>query len=210
MKTLYASDLSLKEVHRLFGFQRRYNNSFIPLLSLKPTTESEQQELIQIAKDFDYYLIEGKVAEGQVKILTVAPLLRLAGFYRYPIQMTLEESIAEINIEDEDTKITGRIDLLAVNKAQRIGKNALFWVLIVETKNNKAAPSAGLPQLLAYAHESLKIQPAVWGLITNGELYQFVYIEGGNTPTYQLMPFLNLMETESGIKILQVLKAISK
>jgi len=29
----------------------------------------------------------------------------------------LEESIADIDIEDEDTKITGRMDILVVNKA---------------------------------------------------------------------------------------------
>jgi hypothetical protein len=31
--------------------------------------------------------------------------MRLAGFYRYPVKILLEESIADIDIEDEDTKL---------------------------------------------------------------------------------------------------------
>ena len=65
--------------------------------------------------------------EGLVKALTIFPLLRLAGFYRPPIKLSLQESIAEINIEDEDTTITGRIDILAVNKEQKIIANVFFW-----------------------------------------------------------------------------------
>jgi hypothetical protein len=91
MTLLQAKNLSLADIHRLFDFQRQYNNSFTPILSLEPLTESEQQELIQIRNDFDNYLIEGRVSEGLVKALTIFPLLRLAGFYRYPIKISLEE-----------------------------------------------------------------------------------------------------------------------
>ena len=50
----------------------------------------------------------------------------------------------------------------------------------------------------------------VWGLTTNGMQYQFVLIRQGNPLTYQQMPLLNLMDSESAIKLLQVLKAICK
>jgi hypothetical protein len=46
MTTLNTSNLSLDDVHRLFGFQGQYNGSFTPLLSLEPITEVEQQELM--------------------------------------------------------------------------------------------------------------------------------------------------------------------
>ncbi len=42
--------------------------------------------------------------------------MRLGGFYKYPLKIRLEENINDIYIEDEDTKITGRMDILAVNK----------------------------------------------------------------------------------------------
>jgi len=81
---------------------------------------------------------------------------------------------------------------------------------VIECKNSEVDPLGGLPQLLTYAYKSLARQPRVWGLTTNGARYQFVYIQQGNPPIYQLMPFLNLMESEPAVQILQVLKAICK
>lgn len=209
MTILNTKELSLANVHHLLGFQRQYNSSFTSLLSLAHFNELEQQELLQIRYDFDNYLSESKVMEGMVKALTTFPLLRLAGFYRSPIKIALEENIAPINIVDEDTNITGRLDILAINKNSKIN-NVPFWILVIECKNSEIHPSAGLPQLLTYAYKSLAHQPSVWGLTTNGQNYQFVYIQQGNSPTYQLMPFLSLMEPEPAIQILQILKAICK
>ncbi len=210
MTTLNAKELTLSEIHEIFHFQRRYSPSFIPLLSLEPLTEFEQQEIVQIREDFDNYLIEGKVLEGMVKALTIFPLMRLAGFYHSPIKMMLEENIARIDIVDEDTNITGRIDILCVNKTKSQKTDIPFWILVIETKNSDIHPSAGLSQLLTYTYKSLENQRSVWGLSTNGQSYQFIYIEQGNPPTYQLMPFLNLMDSQPAIEILQVLKAICK
>ncbi|NEO03043.1 MAG: restriction endonuclease subunit R [Moorea sp. SIO3I7] len=209
MTIIQASHLSLEDVHHTFGFQRQYNSSLTSRLSLDTITEFEQRELEQIRTDFDNYLIAGKVSEGLVKALTVFPLLRLAGFYRSPIKISLEEEIADIDIQEQDTKITGRLDILAINKAQQTVDKVSFWVLVIETKNSSADVSVGLPQLLTYAYKSLDHQDSVWGLSTNGYIYQFIYLQAGNPPIYQLMPVLNLMESESSIKLLQVIKAIA-
>ncbi len=210
MTTLNANNLTLSQVHHLFKFDKLPNGLFTPLLSLEPLTEFEQQELAQIRNDFDSYLTEGRVLEGLVKALTTFPLLRLAGFYRSPLKINLEQDIAEIIIEDEDTTITGRLDILAVNKTQPTTTDASFWVVVIESKNSSVAPFTGLPQLLTYAYGSLERQKSVWGLATNGELYQFVYIRQGNPSTYQLVPILSLMDAEPSTQLLQVLKAISK
>ncbi|MDJ0617087.1 MAG: restriction endonuclease subunit R [Calothrix sp. MO_192.B10] len=208
MTILNARNLSLAEVQRLFGLQKQYVDSFSPLLSLEPLTETEQQELIEIRDDFDRYLTAGKVSEGQVKFLVLAPLMRLAGFYRYPIEIILEEDIADIEVEDEDLTIKGRFDILAVTKAKQTKGNAFFWVLLIEAKNSQIDVITGLPQLLTYAYQSLERQASVWGLVTNGRSYQFVYIQQGNPSIYQIMPELNLMESQRMIELLQVLKAI--
>jgi hypothetical protein len=208
MTLINDGNLSLEDVQRLLGFQENYNDSFTSLLSLEALTEVEQQELLQIRDDFDRYLTAGKVSEGQVKFLVIAPLMRLAGFYKYPIQIKLEEDIAEIKIEDENTTITGRLDILAVNKIRKLTDKTFFWVLLIESKNSSISPSEGLPQLLTYASESLQYQKSVWGLVSNGQYYQFVYIQQGNPTTYHLMPLLNLMEPKRAVELLQVLKAI--
>jgi len=211
MTTINAKNLTLNEVSEFLKFQQLFNNHTYPsLLSLEALTEFEQLELVQIRNDFREYLSFERVSEGLVKALTTFPLMRLAGFYRSPLKMSLEENIANITIEDEDTTITGRFDILAINKEKQIAADIAFWILVIESKNNLIAPRAGLPQLLTYAYKSLEYQESVWGLATSGEFYQFLNIRRGNPPTYQLMPFLTLMEPESSVVLLQVLKAICK
>ncbi|HAG81994.1 MAG TPA: restriction endonuclease subunit R [Cyanobacteria bacterium UBA12227] len=210
MTTLIAKKLTLRQVHELLHFEEQFDGSFTPWLSLEPLTDIEQQELDQIRQDFVAYLIDGKVLEGQIKLLVIGPLLRLAGFYRSPIKISLEQDIADIVIEDEDTTIKGRFDILSINKEQPIATDIAFWVLVIEAKNSSVNSFEGLPQLLTYAYKSLQHQELVWGLTTNGTDYRFVLLRQGNPPTYQHMPLLNLMDRESAIQLLQVLKAICK
>jgi hypothetical protein len=104
MATINAKNLKLNE-HHLLKFDKLPNGLFTPLLSLKPLIEFEQQELAQIWSDFDSYLTEGRVFEGLVKALTTFPLMRMAGFYRFGLKISLEQDIAELLIEDEFTYI---------------------------------------------------------------------------------------------------------
>jgi len=206
-----AKNITLGEVSQFLKFQEQLNNdTYTNFLSLESLTEIEQLELAQIRNDFREYLSVERVSEGLVQALTTFPLMRLAGSYRRPIKMSLEQDIAKITIEDEDTTITGRFDILAINKEKQIAADIQFWILVIESKNSLIAPRAGLPQLLTYASKSLEYQESVWGFATSGEFYQFVNIRRGNPPTYQLMPFLTLMEPEPSILLLQVLKAICK
>ncbi|MEB3178337.1 MAG: restriction endonuclease subunit R [Nostocaceae cyanobacterium] len=206
--TVEANNLSLNDVYRLLKLQKLSTGSFTHFFTLEPLTELEQQDLSRISNDYERYMAAGKISEGLVKFLTLAPLLRLAGFYDIPIRLTLEDVIG-IVIEDEDTNIRGRMDILAINHAE--ARNApTFWVLVIETKNSTADVTIGLPQLLTYTFKSLEQQPSVWGLATNGLRYQFVHLKRGNPPTYQLMPLISLNESEDAIQLLQVLKAICR
>jgi hypothetical protein len=209
MLTLNAKNLTLNEVHHFLKLDKLPSGSFNAFLSLESVTEIEQRELQAIWLDFDTYLSDGRVSEGVVKLLTLAPLLRLANFYGAPIKLTTEDSL-NIATEDEGTTITGRMDILAVNQEiQNLHKFA-FWILVIEAKNSTLEVREGLPQLLAYAYTSLEQQPFVWGLVTNGLRYQFAHLKQGNPPTYQLMPELNLFESDRAMQLLQVLKAICK
>lgn len=206
--TQEASTLSLDDVHRLLKLERRSPGVFTDFLTLEPLSEFEQQDLLRISNDFERYLYARKLPEGLVKFLTLAPLMRLAGFYEAPIRLTMEDSIA-ISVEDEEIKITGRMDILAVNT--ELGTTAPpLWILVIETKNSTVDVFAGLPQLLTYAFKSLEQQASIWGLATNGRSYQFVQLRQGNPPTYQLMPELNLIDRDRSIQLLQVFKAICR
>ena len=180
------------------------------MLPLESLTEFEQQELWKIRDLFRSYYAAGKIAEGQIKFLFIAPLMNLAGFYQANIQITLEENIAEIAIEDENTNIKGRMDILAVNKSGGETRNKLFWLLLIESKNSSVNAWEGLPQLISYAYRSLENQTSVWGLTTNGMDYQFIYIQQGSPPIYQILPKLDITRQESAIELLQILKSICR
>ncbi|MEH1790254.1 restriction endonuclease subunit R [Nostoc sp.] len=206
--TVEASSLSLNDVHWFLKLEELSTGLFTDFLNLEPLTEFEQQDLLRISNDFRRYLRLGKISEGLVKFITIAPLMRLAGFYEVPIRLTMEDSIA-IAVEDEDRRITGRMDILAINNPQSMIAPP-FWVVVIETKNSAVEVGEGLPQLLTYAFKSLDQQPSVWGLVTNGLRYQFVYLRDEQQPTYQLMPLLSLNESPGAIELLQVFKAICK
>ena len=208
-QNLEASQLSLNDVRRLLKLEEREGDAFTDFFSLEPLSELEQQEILKIRTDFRRYLSAGKLSEELVKFLVLSPLMRLAGFFDIPIVLTMEDSIP-IEVEDGDTLIKGRLDILAVNRPDAELAAAQFWILVVEAKNSAIDPWAGLPQLLTYAYKSLQQQSSVWGLTTNGRNYQFVYLRRGNPCTYQILPELNLIDRERSLLLTQVLKAICK
>jgi hypothetical protein len=208
MVALKAKNLTRGDVHRLLGLSPLLNGAFTPMLSLESLTTDEQRELLRIQQEFLKYWEESKISEGQVRFISVAPLLRLAGFNEPPIRLEIEEDIQRIYIEDEDTYVTGRLDLVAVHQDQPSGSVVPLWILVVESKNSDASESTGVAQMLAYAYGSLEQQSSVWGLVTNGVTYQFFYIQKGTPSTYQFMPVLNLFEDDRAMQLLQVLKAI--
>ena len=215
-QNLEASQLSLNDVRRLLKLERQTGGGFTDFFSLEPLTDFEQQQLLEISNDFWRYLEAGKVSEELVKFLALSPLMRLTGFFQVPVVLTMEDSIP-IEVEDADTLIKGRLDVLAVNQPEAELAAAQFWILVVEAKNSalakpskRIAPLTGLPQLLTYTYKSLQQQSSVWGLTTNGESYRFVRVTRGNPCTYQILPELNLIDRERSLLLAQVLKAICK
>jgi hypothetical protein len=212
MVTVQANSLTLRDVHQRLGYQRHYADRLDQFLTLTDLTPAETAELMNIRSEFDRYLVDGAVLEGQVRILSVNPLLRLGGFNRSPITIRVETAIALIELAE--SQITGRMDLLAI-RTRDDGPD--FWVLVVESKESGADAMQGLSQLLTYAYSGLEGQrwsptdhrSSVWGLTTNGINYQFVQIQAGQPPQYFLLPELSLLHRDSAVSLLQVLKAIA-
>ena len=100
MTTLNARTLTLRDVHQQLGYRKLPGEAFATVLSLAPLSDYEQLDLARIRTDFESYLLDSKVVEGQVKLLAVGPLLRLAGFYSAPLKISLEQNIADIVVED--------------------------------------------------------------------------------------------------------------
>jgi hypothetical protein len=210
MVTLEDSKITLNTVRDRLGYQAALSRSFDLWLDLLPLSAVDEQQIEQLQENFQRYLLDGRVLEGQVRLLAIAPLLQLSGFYDPPNRILVEESIETIQRPQDDCEITGRFDLVVVNPRSGLDDGADFWILLVESKESQIDALAGLPQLLTYAYTSLPHQSRVWGLTTNGVSYRFVLIEAGEVPTYHLMPELNLIDRDRAFQILQVLRAIGK
>jgi hypothetical protein len=213
MVTLKARQLKIDEVHTLLGYEPKLDGKFQDYLQLPKLLEEDYSSLAEIRSNFFRYLNRAKISEGQAREISVSPLLRLAGYHQPPIYLEVEEDIDRIYVEDQDTYIVGRLDIMAVRQDANI---CPLWILVVESKNTEASEIVGVAQMLAYAHTSLDRQNSVWGLVTNGLNYRFFYIDRVVKPsgksvqhiTYQYMPSLNLIDVESVVTLLQVLKAI--
>ena len=207
MVTLRARQLKLQEVHSLLGYEPKLDGVFQDYLQLPDLEETDRQCLEEIQSTFFRYLNRAKFSEGQARELSVSPLLRLAGYHQPPIYLEIEEEIDRIFIEDHNTHITGRLDRVAVRQ-DTASKLIPLWILVVESKNIEASETVGVAQMLSYAYTSVERQHSVWGLVTNGLNYRFFYIQNGDRLTYQYMPSLNVLDTESALRLLQVFKAI--
>ncbi len=201
---LVANAVTLSDIHHRLKMDPCWDGDFSDYLQLHRFSEGDYEDLLKIRQNLLPYLESGTMTEGSVKLLILAPLMRLAGFYQAPFQILVEERVSDIAADDEDIEIHGRMDLLVLKKTP----SAIFWIVIVEAKSIAFSAQVGLAQLLAYTYQGLQQQPKVWGLVTNGLDFRFVLVQQGDPITYHPMPLLNLLELEGLIKILQVLNGI--
>jgi hypothetical protein len=210
MVTLRARNMTIENAHQLLGYVPILDGDFENWLTLEPLNSTEIGALDQIREELWTYLKRARISEGQAKVISLIPLLRLAGYSRAPLEYLVEEDIGEICIPNDETVIRGRLDLVVANRDLPTGKNTFLWIVVVETKNIEASEFAGIAQMLTYAYRSLERQANVWGMVTNGVTYQFFYLAKSETElTYQYLPALRLLERQQALRVLQVLKAIA-
>ncbi|MFN5972192.1 MAG: type I restriction endonuclease subunit R [Microcystis sp.] len=169
---------------------------------LPKLTDQEKETLEQIKTRFLRHRKRGSLTEGVINQLLISPLLTLAGLYDEPFYVTTEASV-ELEIEEEDEILRGRIDTLII--AQQL------WVLIIESKSTIAFPVA-LPQIMTYMMANPNPQIPVYGLIGNGDEFMFIKMLTSGVPQYDfsnvfslLLPRRNQLED-----ILQILKQLAK
>lgn len=81
MVTLASKNLNFEDVQHLLGFHESGEMGiFSDYLDLESISDFEQTELIDICTNFRRYLLSGRVSEGQIKFLALAPLMNLTGY----------------------------------------------------------------------------------------------------------------------------------
>ncbi|MFN5513704.1 MAG: type I restriction enzyme HsdR N-terminal domain-containing protein [Cyanobacteriota bacterium] len=175
-QTIPANEITLGSLKQSFGLKTSNNPDFFSEWStdVAQITSPEKEILDRVKTNFLELMEDPPLLENTVKLVTLAPLLDLAGFYRRPFRIETETSV-EIKMEDEGVVIRGRIDILVI-------KN-FIWLVAIESKRSDFAASCAIPQTLFYMLANPDLQQSSFGMITNGS--EFVFLKSSPPPYRQ-------------------------
>jgi hypothetical protein len=194
--------LTMAAVQQRFGLVPSSDPQFFSewVSNLPELDPAEIDALDRIKARFDRHRNQGPLAEGVINQLLISPLLTLAGLYDEPFFVSTEPSV-EIELEDRDETLRGRIDTLIVHQQ--------FWVLVIESKSTIAF-SIALPQAMTYMMANPHPDRPVYGLIANGDEFMFIKMLTQGLPQYDLSNVFSLLIPRRNqlYDILQILKQI--
>jgi hypothetical protein len=195
---------TLNQLQARFNLRRSDDDQFFTewFNGLSQLTDSEKQALDGIKQQYFYQRADGPLAEGAVKMVVLAKLLDLAGFYNSPFRFRTETGV-EIAIEDRDEILRGRIDALVIQEQ--------FWVLVIESKRTTFSTDEALPQALAYMMANPNPERPIFGLVTNGSHFIFIKLVQSREPQYDLSDEFSLYQRHNQLyDVLQILKHIGQ
>lgn len=175
-QTIAATEVTLRQLRQAFGLELAQDEHFFPEWSTAdlPLNEAERHLLDRVKGNFMELMDDPPMLENSVKMVVLAPLLDLAGFYHKPFRIETEASI-DIETSDEELVIRGRIDVLVL-------KNRL-WLLVIESKRSDFSVTRAIPQALAYMLGKPETSQPTFGMITNGN--EFLFLKAIRQPTAQ-------------------------
>lgn len=184
-KPISKTIASLLNLRERFNLTPTNNEQFSSEFAqdLPELTNSETATLDQIRNRFLRHRERGSLAEGTINHLVISPLLTLAGLYDEPFFITTEPEV-ELLLEDREEILRGRIDTLIIQHQ--------LWVLVIESKSTIAF-SVALPQALTYLMANPNPECPVYGLITNGDEFQFIKLLIQPNPNYDLSNIFSLL-----------------
>src|SRR5207237_823378 len=140
VQIIQASELTLHEVEEKFNLHLVEDEQFFREWQddLPEVTDAQKQWLDQVKADF-LSLRAYPLHEELVKMVVLAPLLSLAGFFRHPFH---PEAEVKVSAEDEGEIVRGKIDVLILHRQ--------LWVAVIEAKNKQFSVDEALPQALFY------------------------------------------------------------
>jgi len=196
-QAIAAKDVTLKELKQNFGIQMSQSPAFFTewLEAFTLLSEEERHLLDRVKANFQELMEEPPMLENTVKMVVLAPLLDLAGFYHKPFRIETETSVA-LEMKDEGTIIRGRIYVLVV-------KNQL-WLLVIESKRSDFAVTRAIPQALAYMLSNSEIVQPTFGMITNGNEFLFLKTSQNDYANSRLFSLVN--PNNELYEVLQILK----
>ena len=197
IQAIAAKDVTLRELKQNFGIQMSQDPAFFSewLDGFATLSKEDRHLLDRVKANFLALMEDPPMLENTVKMVVLAPLLDLAGFYHKPFRIETETSVA-LEMKDEGTIIRGRIDVLVL-------KNRL-WLLIIESKRSDFAVTRAIPQALAYMLSNSEMVKPTFGMITNGNEFLFLKTSQQEYANSRLFSLVN--PDNELYDVLQVLK----
>jgi hypothetical protein len=204
-----ASEISLAELEERFSLQRSPDSNFFSETreTLPDLSEIERIALERVKQNFLDQLRSRLLIEETVKLVVIAPLLDLAGFYRAPYQIESEVPVQLAIPDDEEGLIQGRIDTLIVQRAASQIPRGSLWIVLVESKRTQISVHAGIPQALTYLLSRPDGDRPGYGLVSNGSEFLFLKLVGTLYATSNLWSIVN--EGNDLVRVLQVLRRLA-
>ncbi|KPQ38772.1 MAG: putative type I restriction enzyme R protein [Phormidium sp. OSCR] len=204
IQTIPANQVTLRTLKKQFGLQLSQDEQFFPEWRQADArlSEIEAQILERVKANFLALMEDPPLLENTVKMVVLAPLLDLAGFYRQPFRIETEPSVT-LEMEDEGMVIQGRIDVL-------VQKHRL-WLLVIESKRSDFAVSCAIPQALAYMLGNGDHTSSTFGMITNGNEFLFLKATRNPAARYANSRLFSLLNPEPELgSVLQILKHLGE
>lgn len=203
VQVIQAQNLNIVFLKEKFGLRLADSDQFFTewLNELPEITDLQKQYLDRVKANYLSLVKRRPISEEMVKMV-VSPLLDLADFYRTPFYVETEDSI-EIALEDEGEIVRGRIDVLVLKQQ--------FWLLVIESKQTGFSLLTAIPQALAYMLANPNPDRPAFGLVTNGDDFQFIKLTKQDTPQYAFSDKFTLSKRENELyKVLSVLKNLGQ
>ncbi len=197
VQAIAAKDVTLRELKQNFGIRISQDGAFFDewLDELTPLSQEDHHLLDRVKANFLELMEDPPMLENTVKMVVLAPLLDLAGFYHKPFRIETETAIA-LEMKDEGVIIRGRIDVLVI-------KNQL-WLLVIESKRSDFAVTRAIPQALAYMLSNSETVQPTFGMITNGNEFLFLKTSQNEYANSRLFSLIN--PNNELYEVLQILK----
>lgn len=200
--TLQAHNLTLEVLRQQFGLKLTTAYDFFPewMHLNDQVTDGEKQRLDQVKAHFLYLGQVLPLMEDAIKMVVIAPLLELAGFYSEPFHLRTEASVT-VTAVDEETIIRGQIDALVAMDD--------LWVVVIESKNMGISLAAGIPQALGYMLAAPDRERPSFGLVTNGSEFVFLKLQRHPETIYTSSRVFSMLSPINELyDVLNILKAL--
>ena len=201
VQTVPATEATLYQIKQALGLSKSQDPEFFTEWQTSGTdiNQAERVLLDRVQTNFLALMEDPPMLENSVKMVVLAPLLDICGFYRKPFKIETETS-TQIEMQDEGITIRGRIDVLVMKDR--------LWLLVIESKRSDFAVSRAIPQALSYMLSNPSSQPN-FGLITNGHEFLFLKTELQPTATYDNSRLFSLLNPQNELySVIQILKLL--